>query len=49
MTLSDQVKSGNVEGDARELVSGNLCRCTGYMGIVAAVEEQIDRRRDGPR
>jgi aerobic carbon-monoxide dehydrogenase small subunit len=23
--------------DAREMVAGNLCRCTGYQGIVAAV------------
>jgi carbon-monoxide dehydrogenase small subunit len=25
------------EGEVRELLSGNLCRCTGYQGIVDAV------------
>jgi aerobic-type carbon monoxide dehydrogenase small subunit (CoxS/CutS family) len=25
------------EADVREAISGNLCRCTGYQGIVAAV------------
>ena len=30
----------------REALSGNLCRCTGYQGIVAAVREVVARRRD---
>lgn len=25
------------EGDVREAISGNLCRCTGYQGIIASV------------
>jgi carbon-monoxide dehydrogenase small subunit len=29
--------------DVRELVSSNLCRCTGYSGIVAAIAEMVDR------
>ncbi len=27
------------EGEIREVLSGHLCRCTGYAGIVKAVEE----------
>ena len=27
--------------DIREVLSGHLCRCTGYAGIVAAVEEAV--------
>jgi carbon-monoxide dehydrogenase small subunit len=29
----------------REALSGNLCRCTGYQGIVAAVHDVVARRR----
>jgi aerobic carbon-monoxide dehydrogenase small subunit len=39
MTAAQLVESGAEidEARARELVSGNLCRCTGYDGIVQAV------------
>ncbi|MGH8786006.1 MAG: xanthine dehydrogenase family Fe-S subunit [Cupriavidus necator] len=30
----------------RHELSGNLCRCTGYMGIVAAIRSVLDARRD---
>jgi aerobic carbon-monoxide dehydrogenase small subunit len=37
------------EGEAREAVSGNLCRCTGYQNIVASVlrAAEITRGRSG--
>jgi carbon-monoxide dehydrogenase small subunit len=31
--------------EAREAVSGNLCRCTGYVNIVSAVERAAELRR----
>jgi len=34
------------EEQARELVSSNLCRCTGYQGIVAAVLATARARQD---
>ena len=34
--------------EAREAISGNLCRCTGYVNIVSAVERAAElRRSDG--
>ncbi len=33
----------------REAISGNLCRCTGYGRVFAAVEAAVDVRRGGPR
>ncbi|WP_419918893.1 (2Fe-2S)-binding protein [Candidatus Poriferisocius sp.] len=35
------------DGDVREALSGNLCRCTGYGRIIAAVHEAASRRRGG--
>ena len=35
------------EEEARECVSGNLCRCTGYQNIVKAVLRAAEIRRDG--
>lgn len=33
----------------RERLAGNICRCTGYHGIVEAVLEVSQRRREGNR
>ncbi|HET7665329.1 MAG TPA: (2Fe-2S)-binding protein [Mycobacterium sp.] len=30
------------DGEIREALSGNLCRCTGYQGIIAAVKRASD-------
>ncbi|HYC46423.1 MAG TPA: (2Fe-2S)-binding protein [Burkholderiales bacterium] len=37
------------EARIREVIAGNLCRCTGYLGIVRAVSEAREayRKRDG--
>ena len=35
------------EAEIREGISGNLCRCTGYQGIVEAVTLAAARMRDG--
>jgi aerobic-type carbon monoxide dehydrogenase small subunit (CoxS/CutS family) len=34
------------EETAREVLAGNICRCTGYVGLIAAVLE-VGRERDG--
>jgi carbon-monoxide dehydrogenase small subunit len=36
---------GLTEAEARELVASNLCRCTGYQGIVEAVLATAGSRR----
>ncbi|WP_123591140.1 (2Fe-2S)-binding protein [Salinisphaera orenii] len=36
------------ELDVRDMLSGHLCRCTGYTGIVAAVLEVAAQRRGAP-
>jgi len=35
------------EQEVREALTGNLCRCTGYSGIVAAALDASKRLRDG--
>lgn len=34
------------EEQAREMVAGNLCRCTGYQNIVAAVQRAAELQRE---
>jgi aerobic carbon-monoxide dehydrogenase small subunit len=36
------------EQDVREALTGNLCRCTGYAGIVKAALDAAQRLRDTP-
>ena len=35
--------------DVRELMSGNICRCGAYPRIVAAIEEVMTKKGEGPR
>ena len=37
------------EQDVREALTGNLCRCTGYAGIVAAALDAAQRLRNGAK
>jgi carbon-monoxide dehydrogenase small subunit len=37
------------EAEIRDALSGNLCRCTGYHNIVAAIAKAAARRREGSR
>ena len=37
------------EAEVREALSGNLCRCTGYQGIVDAALDAAKRLREGAR
>jgi carbon-monoxide dehydrogenase small subunit len=35
------------EAEIRETLSGNICRCTGYVGVVAAVQEAARKLQKG--
>ena len=37
------------DDEIRDALSGNICRCTGYQGIVAAVRRAAELLRDGAR
>ena len=39
--------SAPTEGDIREAISGNLCRCTGYVNIVKSIEYAAAKLREG--
>jgi 2-furoyl-CoA dehydrogenase 2Fe-2S iron sulfur subunit len=36
------------EGDLRDVLSGHICRCTGYAGIMAALMEAAGLKKDAP-
>jgi aerobic-type carbon monoxide dehydrogenase small subunit (CoxS/CutS family) len=38
VVLLDEIKQPT-RGEIKEAISGNLCRCTGYYSIVAAIEQ----------
>tara|TARA_B100000686_G_scaffold334703_1_gene402313 strand:- start:331 stop:807 length:477 start_codon:yes stop_codon:yes gene_type:complete len=50
ITVRDMLARGKATDDAeiRRELSGNICRCTGYMGIVEAVKLARDRLREAP-
>ena len=35
------------EAEVRDMLSGHICRCTGYAGIVAAIMDAADKMRRG--
>ncbi|MDN5851982.1 MAG: 2Fe-2S iron-sulfur cluster-binding protein, partial [Actinomycetia bacterium] len=52
LMLAEAYLDTEPEGDAeevREVVSANLCRCTGYQGIVDAVVEVAETRKAATR
>lgn len=46
MTATDMLRKYSLEtdDDIRDGLSGNICRCTGYQNIVAAVRSAADKR-----
>lgn len=38
-------KERDVKGAIREYMSGNICRCGAYVGIVAAIEDAAPKMR----
>jgi aerobic-type carbon monoxide dehydrogenase small subunit (CoxS/CutS family) len=50
MTLTEFLRDNPdpSEAEVREALSGNLCRCTGYAGIVAAALDAAQRLRGAP-
>jgi 2-furoyl-CoA dehydrogenase 2Fe-2S iron sulfur subunit len=48
MSFTDFLQRNNAPSEAEviEVLSGHLCRCTGYTGIVAAVLEAAGRRKE---
>ena len=48
MTLTEFLRDNPdpSEAEVREALSGNLCRCTGYQGIVAAALDAAQRLRE---
>jgi len=44
--LAENPQAPLEEAEARELVAANLCRCTGYQGIIEAVLATARARRE---
>jgi aerobic-type carbon monoxide dehydrogenase small subunit (CoxS/CutS family) len=51
MSVTAALREGPVRDEerAREVLSGNICRCTGYTGLVKAVLEADAERKDTAR
>ena len=47
--LAESESDGLTEEQARELVAANLCRCTGYQGIIDAIVATARSRGAGAR
>jgi len=49
MSLTAYLKEspGPTEEELRDMLSGHLCRCTGYVGMVKAVLDYCENRTDG--
>jgi carbon-monoxide dehydrogenase small subunit len=49
MTLTEFLRdhADPTEGEVREVLTGHLCRCTGYQGMVDAALAVAKRRREG--
>jgi aerobic-type carbon monoxide dehydrogenase small subunit (CoxS/CutS family) len=51
MSVTAAMREGRIRDEerAREVLSGNICRCTGYAGLVRAVLEADAERKDAER
>ena len=51
MTLTEFLRDNPdpSETEVREALSGNICRCTGYQGIVAAAMDAAEKLRNNGR
>jgi aerobic-type carbon monoxide dehydrogenase small subunit (CoxS/CutS family) len=51
MSVTAALRAGPVstEAEAREVLSGNICRCTGYAGLIRAVLEVSGTASPAPR
>lgn len=44
-----QINPNPCEGEIRDAISGNLCRCTGYQKIVDAIHDAAEKQQGGGR